>query len=291
MRPFRRYGSVCQLLTFVAVALASAAATGTECFGNRKAAQSYRVDVVPQVAPATLFSHWAPVLEEIGKITGLCLELRIAPSIPAFEQELLAGRPDFAFVNPYHLMMARRAQSYVPLVRDSKVQLSGLLLVRNDSDISELRQLDGKKLAFPAPNAFAASLLIRAELAAKGIRIEPVYVKTHANVFRAIAIGDVPAGGAVNNTMDRESAGLRSRLRVIHETASYAPHPFIAHTRVPRALRDKLAQAFIQLAASAAGQKMLDDIQMPRPVIADYTQDYAPLERLQLDKLVAGSDG
>ena len=28
----------------------------------------------------------------LGKITGLCLELRIAPSIPAFEQELLAGR-------------------------------------------------------------------------------------------------------------------------------------------------------------------------------------------------------
>lgn len=282
----RRSGFLCQLLLYVAAALAPAAGASAECLGNKNARQVYRVDVVPQLAPATLFSHWAPVLDEIGKATGLCLELRIATTIPAFEQELLAGRPDFAFVNPYHLVMARRAHPYVPLVRDGKAPLSGVLVVRSDSHINELRQLDGKRVAFPAPNAFAASLLLRAELAAKGIRITPVYVKTHANVFRAITLGDAPAGGAVNNTLERESDELRARLRVLYETGSYAPHPFIAHSRVPRAQRDKLVRAFMQLAATPAGQELLDAIQIPKPVVADYAQDYAPLERLQLENFV-----
>ena len=261
-----------------------------ECLGSKTASHTFRVDVVPQIAPATLFGRWAPVLEEISKTTGLCLELRIAATIPAFEQELMAGKPDFAFVNPYHLVMARRAHAYAPLIRDGKAGLSGVLVTRADSAIDRLQQLDGDKVAFPAPNAFAASLLIRAALAAQGIRITPVYVKTHANVLRAVALGDLPAGGAVNNTFEREPDSLRSHLRVLHQTPSYAPHPFVAHPRVAAAQRDKLVQAFMQMAATPAGQKLLDDIQIPKPVKADYARDYAPLEQLQLDKFVVPPD-
>lgn len=267
-----------------------ARAAQAECLGDPRAKPVYRVDVVPQLAPATLHARWAPLLDELGKAAALCLELRIAPTIPAFEQELLAGRPDFAFVNPYHLVMARRAHPYIPLIRDGKVPLSGVLVVLQDGGISELRQLDGKQVAFPAPNAFAASLLLRAELASQGIRITPVYVKTHANVFRAISVGDLPAGGAVNNTLEREPENLRARLRVLHETARHAPHPLVAHARVPRAQRDRLARAFMQLATTEAGQKLLDGIQIPRPVLADYARDYAPLERLQLERFVVNSD-
>jgi len=261
-----------------------------ECVGNKAARPTYRIDVVPQIAPATLFGRWAPALDQIGKIAGLCLELRIAATIPAFEQELMSGKPDFAFVNPYHLVMARRAHAYAPLVRDGKVKLSGVLVTRADSPVASLQQLDGGKVAFPAPNAFAASLLIRAGLAAQGIRITPVYVKTHANVLRAVALGDLPAGGAVNNTFEREPDSLRSHLRVLYETPGYAPHPVVAHPRIPAAQRARLVRAFMQMAATPAGQKLLDDIQIPKPVAADYARDYAPLEQLQLDTFVVPSD-
>lgn len=291
MRTARRYGSLRQFaLCALAWLLVQPTVALADCLGHQAAPKTHRVDVVPQLPPATLFSRWAPLLDELGKATGMCFELRIATSIPAFEQELLAGRPDFAFVNPYHLVMARRVQSYVPLVRDGKSPLSGVLVVPKDGGISELHQLDKKKVAFPAPNAFAASLLIRAELADKGIRITPVYIKTHANVFRAVALGDVPAGGAVNNTLEREPEDLRARLRVLYETASFAPHPFVSHTRVPQAQRDKLVRAFMQLATTGAGQKLLDGVQMPKPVIADYAHDYARLEKLQLEKFVVVSD-
>jgi len=276
-----------RLAALVACLLGAIAPTAlADCLGNPHAPRVHRVDIVPQLPPSTLFSRWAPVLEAIGKATGLCLELRIAPTIPAFEQELLSGQPDFAFVNPYHLVMARRQHAYTPLIRDGKVPLSGVLVVTKDSGLNDLRQLEGKTIALPAPNAFAASLLIRAELANKGIRFTPLYVKTHANVFRSVALGDAPAGGAVNNTLEREPENLRARLRVMYKTADYAPHPFIAHPRVPAALRDKLTQAFMQLATTEAGQKLLDGIQIPKPVSANYAQDYAPLERLQLDNLV-----
>ncbi len=289
-RPFP-VGILCHAALCVSAGLSlSAQAAPSECLGNKAAQDSYRVDVVPQIAPATLFSRWAPVLDKIGKAAGLCLDLRIAATIPAFEQELMSGTPDFAFVNPYHLVMARRSHAYAPLIRDGKVRLSGVLVVRADASVASLQQLDGYKVAFPAPNAFAASLLIRAELAMQGIRITPVYVKTHANVLRAVALGDLPAGGAVNNTLEREPDTLRSRLRVLYETSSHAPHPFVAHPRVPAAQREKLVRAFMQLAATPAGQQLLDDIQIPQPVRADFARDYAPLEKLRLDRFVVVAD-
>ena len=35
-----------------------------------------------------------------------------------------------------------------------------------------------------------------------------------------------------------------------------------------------------------AGQKLLVEIQLPKPVKADYARDYQPLEKLKLEKYV-----
>lgn len=186
--------------------------------------------------------------------------------------------------------MARKAQGYLPLVVDSKDRLSGILAVRADSPIRSITELDGKTVAFPGPNAFAASLLIRSRLAQQGIRIQAKYDKTHANVYRAVIFGDVVAGGGVNNTLERENAHLREQLRVLHETPGFAPHPFVAHPRIKPWQREAVTAAFIGLADNEPGRKLLDGIQIPRPVRADYARDHAPLESLQIEKFVVRNE-
>lgn len=270
---------------WLAVGLAQA-----DCLGNPRANQVHEVHVVPQLTPSMLLGKWAPLLEQLGQRTGLCFELRIAASIPDFETALLAGQADFAFVNPYHEVMARKAQGYLPLVVDGKEKLSGILTVRADSPIQSLKELDGQPIAFPAPNAFAASLLIRSRLAQQGIQIQPRYVKTHANVYRAVIIGDVVAGGGVNNTLERENPSVRDQLRILHETPGYTPHPFVAHPRVARPLREAVIAAFLRLGDSESGRKLLDGIQIPSPIRADYARDYALLEWLQIEKFVVKHD-
>lgn len=160
--------------------------------------------IVPQLPPREIVSTWTPVLKEVGHRAGQCLVLVIAPSIPAFEQQLRTGKLDFAFLNPYHQVMAQRWRGFIPLVRDGQTPLEGILVVRKDSPLRRLSDLNGATVAFPAPNAFAASLLPRALLARDGIRISPSYVRTHSNVYRAVILGSSRAGGGVNNTLQRE---------------------------------------------------------------------------------------
>jgi phosphonate transport system substrate-binding protein len=180
--------------------------------------------------------------------------------------------------------MARKRQGYLPLLIDGRQRLSGLLVVRADSPIRDIRELDGQELAFPAPNAFAASLLLRAHLAEQGIRPRPQYLTSHANIYRAVVMGAVVAGGGVNNTFQREEPALRGRLRVLYETPGYAPHPLLAHARVPAKVRESLLAQLLALAHAETGQKLLEAVQMPQPVRADYPRDFAPLESLGLDK-------
>ena len=254
-----------------------------------QAAQTLSFAVVPQLAPVQVFRDWAPMLKEVSKLTGIELRLKTYASIPEFEADFLKGGPDVAYMNPYHLIMANKAAGYTPIIRDGASRLQGILVVRKDSPISRLDQLDQATLAFPAPNAFGASLYMRALLTSDAkIRFTPVYVNTHPNVFRHVILGRAQAGGSVRRTLNDESPEVQAQLRVIYETPAVSPHPIAVHPRVPAKLSEALQQALLKMAQDPAFTETLKAIQIPLPVKATF-QDYAPLEKLSLEHFVVMS--
>ncbi len=119
---------------------------------------------------------------------------------------MLNGEPDVVYRNPYHAVMAKKAAGYTPILRDDATRLAGILVVRKDSPITRVEQLDGATLAFPAPNAFGASLDMRALLTNElKIHFKPEYVTTHSNVFRHVISGRAQAGGAIRQTLAQET--------------------------------------------------------------------------------------
>lgn len=273
------------LLSLPALAVGAAVAEPSPCLGTR-GGRSWRVGIVPQLPPREIVSTWSPVLRQVGQRAGQCLVLVVAPSIPAFEQQLRSGQLDFAFMNPYHQLMAQRWRGFIPLVRDGQSQLEGILVVRKDSPVRRLADLNGATVAFPAPNAFAASLLPRALLSRAGIRITPSYVRTHSNVYRAVILGSSLAGGGVNNTLQRERPEVRQRLRMLWSTPPFPAHPFSAAATVPLSVRLSVQTAFLDLARTAQGRQLLAKVQLPQVVKADHARDYAPLAALGLDRYV-----
>jgi phosphonate transport system substrate-binding protein len=264
-------------------------AAPSDCVGDQaKARQPRSVAIVPQLPPAELYSRWRPLLQQLGQRASICFDLVVPATIPTFEKGLEQGTYAYAFMNPYHQLMVQ--QRYQPLVRDGKSLLKGILLVRNDSAIKALPQLAGATIAFPSPNAFAASLLIRAHLHALGIPFQPDYLKTHSNVYRAVAIQQVAAGGGVNNTLRREPQELRDMLRVVYSTPGYPAHPFSARRDLPAAETDRLVQAWLALAADPKAAPLLNAVQLPKPVASDHQHDYQPLQQLQLQQLVDPAD-
>ena len=268
----------------------SAAAQPT-CVGDQHSSKIYTVSVVPQKPLSEIFAIWSPLLDRIGKKIDMCFSLILQSNIQDFEGRVLTGEPDFSWMNPYHAVMVHKKLEYMPLVRDGKNLLSGILVVRKDSLAKSIEMLKDDRIAFPSPNSFAASLLIRAMLDKNDVAFKPVYVKTHSNVYRATMIDDVSAGGGVNNTFSSEPVSLRNELRVLYETPGYAAHPIMVNPRVPKADQLAFTEAFIALADHPGSEALLEKIPMPKPIIANYARDYQPLEALGLEKyVVTGSD-
>ena len=261
-----------------------------ECIGDKTAKKLYSVYIVPQTAISQLYSHWVPLLEHLGKRSNQCFELIVPATIPVFEKQLLNGKADFAFVNPYHAVMAFKAHQYIPLIADGKNKLDGLIVVRADSNINKLKDLNHSKIAFPAPNAFAASLLIRSFLMQEGIVFEPIYVKSHKNVYWSVMTGDVPAGGGVNNTFFREPDEIKNQLRILYKTPMFMPHPFIANPRVPPNVQRAVQDAFLSMKKDPALAELLNNVQIPEPIAVDYRKDYMPIDRLRLEKFAVSSE-
>lgn len=247
------------------------------------------VAVVPQFRAEEIHRIWAPLLARVAQETGQPLTLVVPSSIPAFERIMIAGEADFVYANPYHAVMGHRSQGYIPLVRDSTL-LTGIVVVRADDPIRTVAELDGKTVAFPAPNAFGASLWIRALLAEREkIRIQPIYVKTHSNAYRSVLAGLSAAAGGINLSFEQEPPEVTKALRVLMETPGVPAHPLAAHPRVPEATRRLIASTFLRLMADRAMRELMSDIPWVNPVLADYARDYQPLESFGLDKYVVNS--
>jgi len=256
-----------------------------------QAETTYRFGVVPQFEPRKLSAIWVPILSELEKRTGFRLVMVGAARIPDFENEFENGRYDFAYMNPYHSVVAMKKQDYLPLVRDTGSELFGILVTAKDGPIKRVTDLAGKVVAFPAPNALGASLLMRADLdRSHKIKIQPLWAQTHTSAYLNAALGKAAAAGGVMATFEQQPPAVRDKLRILYETQRMATHPVMAHPRVPATDRDKLRQAFLDLGATPDGQALLAKVPI-RQIGPAAPDDYRDLARLKLeDYYVAGSD-
>ena len=226
----------------------------------RKPVRTLTVGIVPQQSASELARVWIPVLGALSERAGLSLRFATAPDIPAFEKRLAAGAYDVAYMNPYHYSVFAQKPGYVAFAKEKGRRLRGLVVVRKDSTIKDMKELAGQQIAFPAPAAFAATVLVRAEFERMGVPITPVFVKSHESVYLNVAQRQIEAGGGIVRTLQTMDAPVRDELRVLWQTKDYTPHAFAAHPRVPAADLQALRAAMLTADSDPRMRSVLEGI-------------------------------
>ncbi len=249
-----------------------------------KERKEFILAVMPEVPPVTVYKSWTPFVNKLSEETGLDIKLKVYDTFSQFENDLFKGVPDFVFLCSFYVTLAKKKQGYIPLVR-SETLLEGIVVVRKEGPIHSVQDLNGKEIAFPTPNNFAASLYIRKMLTEREkIVFTPRYVGTHNNVYRNVILGKADAGGGANISLNSEPEEVRSQLRIIYKTQQAAPHPLVAHQRVPDNLRKTVVDVILRLARGKDNRDLLNAIRISNPVKADYKRDYEPTEKLGLER-------
>lgn len=232
-------------------------------------AQTLTLGIVPQQSAKKLARLWTPICTYLSKKVGHEIRFSTANDIPTFEKRVLEGQYDIAYMNPYHYTVFHERPGYEAIAKQKNKRIKGIIVVPKDSKLTSLQELDGNTLAFPAPAAFAASVLPRAKIAKEGIKITPQYVSSHDSVYLTVSRKIFPAGGGIQRTLSNTSTEVSDQLRILWTTPGYTPHAIATHPDLDTKIKNKLQKALIEMNTDPEGQALLKSISFKGMEIAD----------------------
>lgn len=233
----------------------------------------YTFGVGPVQSSTELAKRWIPILRHLSAATGYELQFNTARDIPAFQADVVAGAFDFVFINPYHYLQSHDSSGYMAFAREKDGALVGIVVARKDDALSDMAQLNGRAVAFPAPNALAATWLPVNMMRERRIEVKPNYVKSMDSVYLSVARGLFPAGGGEMRTFNALAPETRDQLKIIWRAEPLPPFAFAAHPRVPKAVVKKVQAAMAGMSAHPKTMALLRAVNLAgveNTVDADY---------------------
>lgn len=203
--------------------------------------------IVPQQSAKKLAETWSPILAELSKRTGFQVIFSTAKDIPTFERRLAVGKYDIAYMNPYHFVVYHESSSYQALARQKNKRIQGILVTRKGSDHTTLSDLNNQTLAFPAPAAFAATIIPQAILREEQVNTQSKYVSSHDSVYLNVARGFMPAGGGVMRTLQAAPAEVQSQLSILWKSEKYTSHAIATKIDLPEEKREIILAALLSM--------------------------------------------
>jgi phosphonate transport system substrate-binding protein len=115
-----------------------------------------------------------------------------------------------------------------------------------------------------------------------GLDYEGEYRGSTENVIKTVSLGKAAAGVTLSVVMDKMPEYRRREIRTLLKTGEIPFHPLSAHPRVALFVQLAVKKAILDLGTTPEGKKLLGDVRLPSPVVADYERDYRALEGIDV---------
>lgn len=244
----------------------------------------YTFGLIPQGPALNMYKRWTPFIDKLSQDTGIQFEIKVYDQVSEFENGLILGLFDFAYLHSTQEAVAYLHQKYIPLIRSERF-CKGALFVAKNSPIKKIEELKGKDIALVSQRSLCSVVLRHALSAEEKIKdFNIIYGGSPTNVYKNVLLNKTVAGGTLDVALNRESVDVSNNLRSIYETPPMAPHPIAAHPRIPEKIRTQVAKAIMRIAQDDVGKQLLKTVRMPPPLVfADYNRDYKSLEKYVID--------
>ena len=246
--------------------------------------REYTFGIVPQQSAIVLAKKWMPIFQYLTEKTGYKFVFKTTKTIPEFEKNVLAKEYDFAYMNPYHYTVFHERAGYRAMLKQGNKQIKGIMVARKDSPINSLADLNGQKLAFPAPAAFAATVIPQSVMKQDGIIYKPFYVSSHESVYKNVAYKNFVAGGGIERTFSNTPKDIRDQLKVIWRSKGYTPHAIAASPEISDEVVQSVIEAFLSMNENQTGKKLLAGLKF-KSVIKANNSDWDDVRQLDIQLL------
>lgn len=242
-----------------------------------------RFGVLPLQNPVSLAHMFIPLCARLTQALHRPVVFATAPDFTRFMTRADAGRYDIIFLNPY---LYRQVHGYHAVVRIKGLPFVGILIVRRHSPIQALTPsaLAGRTIAFPDRRAFAATLMVKEYLRARGVVVDrdmrPLYLRNQDSVILAVARGLADLGGTWPWSLDQEPPAVRAQVRILARTPPGPEMPIAVRDTLSAATVRSIRRTLVGLRQSAHGRRILQRLHIPAGFVAVRPGEYAHVPRL-----------
>lgn len=242
--------------------------------GDRSSASlpQYSVGIHPLHNPQRLMQVYGPLLEYINRqLPQAQLVLEASRNYEEFERKLYAGQFAFAMPNPYQTVQCLKHGYRVFGKMGDDSDFRGIILVRKDSGIREVKDLVGRTVAYPAPTALAAALMPQLYLHTHGIDVnrdvKNLYVGSQESSIMSVYRGQVGASATWPvpwKAFVVEHPSMAAELEVKWQTATLPNNGWVVRQDVPGPIASQFAKVLLNLHTHATGQGLLQRLPVSR---------------------------
>jgi len=227
--------------------------------------------------PQLLAQKYGPLMAYLSRsVPGTQFELEASIDYAEYERKLREGRHAFSLPNPLHAVMARSWGYKVIARMGDNSQFRGIFIVRKDSPVTQVQDLRGQVVAYPAPTALAAAMMPQLYLHEHGLDVEREvqnrYVGTHNSSIMNAYLGQ----SAASATWPAAWAGFQkanpkeaAELKVLWETPTLIQNAVIVRQDVPADMQSRVAGLLAGLGQHAEGRTILQGADTDSFVLSD----------------------
>ena len=224
-----------------------------------------RFGSVAMDSPVMMQRRLLPLTNYLSEALGRPVVLKLSTDMPGAINAVAHGDVDFAYLTPVAYVDAHakgKAKIVVRTVTDNQPTFKLMIVVREDSPIHKVEELQGKRFAFGDP----AALLQRAVVVGAGMPLqrlgEYAFVNHYDNVVRGVLVGDYDAGIVLENTAYRWQG---KGIRVLYSSKALPPYNIAASANLDNHTVKELRQALLRLKSADPKYK---------PVVAALAESY-----------------
>lgn len=233
--------------------------TTTEaCQPGKRTASVLRLGATPFGSSNVMLSGYQGIADYVEQVTGIPVEVVAIDDYADMTAQLKSQQLEIALLPPLEYLAAKELmpclQPSLTTVQDGQTKYTGYLVVRCDSGIDDVRQLNGGKLGLVSKNSASGDLFPRVRLLADGINADRdmeqvVYFGSHLAVIQAVLSKTIDVGATFDAGLEiarREGLDTKA-LSILAITGRIPLEAVVIHPDLDPAIIDKVERAFATL--------------------------------------------
>jgi len=234
--------------------------------------------VFPIISTVALYKRFAPLRDYLAEKLQRPINLETAKDFPTFVQRTDARQYDIVITAPHFAVRAADSGKY--RIRASLLgDVYQLLVVRQDSPITSVRQLAGKRIATPPADALMTMIGIHA-LTAAGLSGEhtPIFhaYTSHNAANEALLAGEVDAAIASSNVI-KKAQGKGALFRILSRSFKLPNMATLVATDQDARIGHRIVQILVDMRNTAQGRQVLKQLRFPGYRAVKTPAEYDPV--------------